>query len=162
MSDTPRLANIGKYMRDRYTSDLNGQKRAMVEAQINRASQEDLEKVALGPLLGPAVGWATNVGLPALAGAATIGGGLYGGKKLYDAFTAKPKSKPQQPGTYGLGQTPQSVASAQAKLDAARKKQKQGLGVTMRQTGQSAVGGPTAGGARAGQPGKKPAGGMNP
>jgi hypothetical protein len=48
MSDTPRLPHIGKYMRDRYADDLEGEKRAMVEAQLKLASDQDLQKIA-GP-----------------------------------------------------------------------------------------------------------------
>ena len=41
-----RMPHIGKYMRDRYTDDLKTEKRAMVEAQLSKASREDLEKAA--------------------------------------------------------------------------------------------------------------------
>lgn len=167
MSDTPRLANIGKYMRDRYTDDLDGEKRAMVEARLNQASREDLQKTA-GPM-----DW-----FKSLSGVGTKLKGMLKkdpGPKLYQKAVVGDnqgggsvgKSGPTT-GTYGLGENDKIIAERRAKLERLRAADKGGrspggsggVGRAVGAGGQSMTGG-SAGQARAGQPGKKP-GTLNP
>jgi hypothetical protein len=146
MSNDLRLPHIGKYMRDRYTDDLEGEKRAMVEEQLKLASQQDLQKQA---------DWFSSFNKNFAHPLARAVG-------LMPAKSTAPKA-PFDPKWREKAMANTQAAKDRAKPSAAPSVKPGGLSQAVKQTGKSMVGG-TAGTAAAGQPKKvkKPKAGLNP